>query len=968
VPAEWLELTAEDVSYIDSIAEGRPISSEREEDDTHEHRPQKVNSLQQIPGQELVQDQQPGWERPCWPGECGPGRPWPQRSDTPPEGASGVWQEYVILHYSWDKGVDDVRKEAFRIAVEAWRAATCVNLIEDLQPSPPHVLVGVFDTGSCWANKGYLGSNGVAQINLGRCSDLIHVGSMIHEIGHVLGMNHEQKRPDAGRAYHGKGPFLKLLWDQIPINWRSEYVEQQSSYVGSASEGPGDPHSGYAEYDFESIMHYPAGNRFTTIPESDQSLVGQRRHLSDGDVKQILDMYQCKARSPTPLPAPMPLPAPAPAPGARFTVQGCACKQRWATLVGQQLQSCATYCCNPDADSGGDWCFVEDQSCQPNGWGFCLVPTTAPTRSPTPVPSSAPSSSPTPTPTPMPTLMPTEVPTPIPTSIPTSAPTPMPSRAPSAAPTPRPIPSSVGMPDGFTPVDGGSDRACRGSSPTDNSNSYYKVVHARALGDCQRMCVAESSCTGVEYWQLHGRCEVWMRPNGIGASAESPGFQCFRYDAFEPVDGGTDRACRGAHSDDNSADYYVLFQQVSSLASCKARCLNLTGTPGAPACRGIEYSAGQRRCEVWTWESGIQATTSVSGFECFRLGRGSLAPQPTPAPTPTPITQAPLPSAVPTPAPTPVPTESPTAAPTPVPTTPPTTMPTAAPMPPPTPSPGLSFVTEDGCACRRSWAVTVNRVRRTCLDHCCVLHDFSQRAICVVTDSTCQGSFWGFCAAGPTPTTTPAPSGPSPAPTPATQVPATVWQSFQLLNDLRAAGGSCSGEVYAPNPTPLKFDCRLWRAARLHSQDMADQNYFSHTSLDGRRFWERADQQGIRANAENIARGSSDPQRVLQLWAGSSGHCRSMMNPRYTMMGVGHAVPGHFWTQLFKSAEVPVDDSCYPPADRASLIEAPHHEDGTKEGGDTLDVEGLALQLEVLQSGEVLAIDELQGRQALGAH
>eukprot|EP00435_Cladocopium_sp_Y103_P060641 s913_g22.t1 len=47
-----------------------------------------------------------------------------------------------------------------------------------------------------------------------------------------------------------------------------------------------------------------------------------------------------------------------------------------------------------------------------------------------------------------------------------------------------------------------------------------------------------------------------------------------------------------------------------------------------------------------------------------------------------------------------------------------------------------------------------------------------------------------------------------------------AWEHFGLLNDLRAEGFTCpNGASYAANPEPLKFDCRLWRAARLHSEE-----------------------------------------------------------------------------------------------------------------------------------------------------
>merc|ERR1719160_2491632 len=71
------------------------------------------------------------------------------------------------------------------------------------------------------------------------------------------------------------------------------------------------------------------------------------------------------------------------------------------------------------------------------------------------------------------------------------------------------------------------------------------------------------------------------------------------------------------------------------------------------------------------------------------------------------------------------------------------------------------------------------------------------------------------------------------------------WESFRLLNELRAEGYTCpGGSKYEPNNTPLLFDCRLWRASYLHSEDMAKNNYFSHTSLNGDSPWDRAKAQG----------------------------------------------------------------------------------------------------------------------------
>ncbi|CAE8626341.1 unnamed protein product [Polarella glacialis] len=103
----------------------------------------------------------------------------------------------------------------------------------------------------------------------------------------------------------------------------------------------------------------------------------------------------------------------------------------------------------------------------------------------------------------------------------------------------------------------GQEEACRGVTATDNSNSYYELVAASSFERCQDVCLSQPRhCKGFEF--SRGRCEIWTRPEGILSSYKLTGFTCFRVDlapVFSPVDGGKDRACRGATSLENSAFY-----------------------------------------------------------------------------------------------------------------------------------------------------------------------------------------------------------------------------------------------------------------------------------------------------------------------------------------------------------------------------------------------------------------------------
>jgi uncharacterized protein YkwD len=126
------------------------------------------------------------------------------------------------------------------------------------------------------------------------------------------------------------------------------------------------------------------------------------------------------------------------------------------------------------------------------------------------------------------------------------------------------------------------------------------------------------------------------------------------------------------------------------------------------------------------------------------------------------------------------------------------------------------------------------------------------------------------------------------------------------VNQRRAGGATCGGTAYAAAPA-LYMHPSLRVAARGHSQDMAAQNYVSHTSLDGRTFDQRirdAGYTGAFPLGENIAGGPSTPDAVVSGWMASPGHCANIMSPGYRALGVGYAhnpasTYRHYWTQSF---------------------------------------------------------------------
>jgi uncharacterized protein YkwD len=101
---------------------------------------------------------------------------------------------------------------------------------------------------------------------------------------------------------------------------------------------------------------------------------------------------------------------------------------------------------------------------------------------------------------------------------------------------------------------------------------------------------------------------------------------------------------------------------------------------------------------------------------------------------------------------------------------------------------------------------------------------------------------------------------------------------------------------------PLTADPELAALAEGHSEDMAERGYFSHTTPDGRSPWDRAEAAGVEnMGGENIARGQTDAEAVMESWMHSEGHRANILNCDFTTLGVGghFAQGGPWWTQTF---------------------------------------------------------------------
>lgn len=102
-------------------------------------------------------------------------------------------------------------------------------------------------------------------------------GAAVHEIGHALGLWHEQNRLD-------RDSYVKINFDNITPQYAYNF---QQSHNHSMNIG---------KYDYRSIMHYGAydfsknGKPTITVLDGKHS-IGQRNGLSSGDVAALKEMY-----------------------------------------------------------------------------------------------------------------------------------------------------------------------------------------------------------------------------------------------------------------------------------------------------------------------------------------------------------------------------------------------------------------------------------------------------------------------------------------------------------------------------------------------------------------------------------------------------------------------------------------------------------------------------------------------------
>uniref|UniRef100_A0AC34FS94 Zinc metalloproteinase n=1 Tax=Panagrolaimus sp. ES5 TaxID=591445 RepID=A0AC34FS94_9BILA len=194
------------------------------------------------------------------------------------------WTRGNPISFEFAENVPELTRYKIRDALRIWEQHTCIRFREN---GPDIDRLEFFDGGGCSSFVGRAGGTQGISIATPGC-DI--VGIITHEVGHALGLFHEQARPD-------QQEHIAVHYGNIPIgrwnNFHPVTGTQADTFL--------------LPYDAGSVMHYgaygfandPYRPTISTLDRNLQSTIGQRAGPSFLDFEAINMAYNCLEHCPS---------------------------------------------------------------------------------------------------------------------------------------------------------------------------------------------------------------------------------------------------------------------------------------------------------------------------------------------------------------------------------------------------------------------------------------------------------------------------------------------------------------------------------------------------------------------------------------------------------------------------------------------------------------------------------------------
>jgi len=196
-----------------------------------------------------------------------------------------------IIPYQIDRSLAGRATQVIYAAMKEWQEKTCLRFepagSAGARQSGHNHKITIFNGGGCFSMVGYLHRSHQVSLSLNGC---IFHGTALHELGHTIGLNHEQCRNDRDQA-------IKVLFENVQDRFKYAFnIERGQTDFG-------------IPYDYCSIMQYGptafSKNREFTVLAKDfdyQWSLGWHQFNKEGltfsDAKVVNLMYKCNAHCP----------------------------------------------------------------------------------------------------------------------------------------------------------------------------------------------------------------------------------------------------------------------------------------------------------------------------------------------------------------------------------------------------------------------------------------------------------------------------------------------------------------------------------------------------------------------------------------------------------------------------------------------------------------------------------------------